>query len=63
MSDYFMTNGFKQDFTNLLKSLLLISKKLETLADEVRMLREVIPVDPTKEKTTESVTPPNKTLL
>ena len=53
MSDYFMTNGFKQDFTNLLKSILLISNRLEDLTNEVRALREKNAVDPNKEKTTE----------
>ena len=53
MSDYFMTNGFKQDFTNLLKSILLISNRLEDLTNEVRALREQNAVDPNKEKTTE----------
>ena len=50
MSDYFMTNGFKQDFNNLLKSILLISKRLEELTNEVRALREQNAVDPHKEK-------------
>lgn len=52
MSDYFMTNGFKQDFTNLLKSILLISKRLEELTAEVKLLRGAELVDPHKEKET-----------
>ena len=63
MSDYFMTNGWKQDFTNLLKSILLISKRLEELTNEVRSLREALPVDPNKEIPTESVTPPTNNVL
>lgn len=63
MSDYFMTNGWKQDFTNLLKSILLISKRLEELTNEVRSLREALPVDPNKETSTESVTPPTNNVL
>ena len=52
MSDYFTTNGFKQDFTNLLKSILLISKRLEDLTAEVRLLRGAELVDPHEEKKT-----------
>lgn len=61
MSDYFATNGFTRDFNNLLKSILLISKRLEELTDEVRALREQHAVDPNKENSTENivVTPPN----
>lgn len=63
MSEYFMTNGFKQDFNNLLKSLLLISKKLEALTDEVRSLRDSHSAGPNKETSTESVTPPTNNVL
>lgn len=46
---YFESNGWRQDYNNLLKSLLLISKKLEDLTNEVRVLRETSSVDPHKE--------------
>lgn len=52
MSEYFMTNGFQQDFTNLLKSILLISKRLEELTAEVKLLRGAELMDPHKEKET-----------
>lgn len=63
MSDYFMTNGFTRDFNNLLKSILLISKRLEELTDEVRALREQNAVDPNKEKSTEQFVTPPTTML
>ena len=59
---YFESNGFQKDFNNLLKSILLVSKKLEELTLEVRLIRESITVDPNKEKSTEFVTP-SKTML
>jgi hypothetical protein len=63
MSDYFMTNGFTRDFNNLLKSILLISKRLEELTEEVRALREQTAVDPNKEKSTEQFVTPPTTML
>jgi hypothetical protein len=59
---YFESNGFQKDFNNLLKSILLVSKRLEELTIEVRSIRESITVDPNKEKSTEFVTP-SKTML
>ena len=59
---YFESNGFQKDFNNLLKSILLVSKKIEELTIEVRSIRESITVDPNKEKSTEFATPP-KTML
>lgn len=50
---YFESVGFQKDFNNLLKSLLLISKKLEELTQEVRLLRQPSESVPEKEQTTE----------
>ena len=60
--NYFESNGFQKDFNNLLKSILLVSKRIEELTIEVRSIRESITVDPNKEKSTEFATPP-KTML
>lgn len=55
MSDYFRSNGFHQDFNTLLKSLLLISKKLEDITAELAGIKESL----NKENSTEQlVTPP-----
>ena len=59
---YFESNGFQKDFNNLLKSILLVSKRIEELTIEVRSIRESITVDPNKENSTEFVTLP-KTML
>ena len=59
---YFESNGFQKDFNNLLKSILLVSKRIEQLSIEVRLIRESITVDPNKEKSTEFVTPSNNVL-
>jgi hypothetical protein len=56
MTDYFNSRGFQTDFNNLLKSLLLISKKLETVATELSGIKESL----NKENSTDNqlVTPP-----
>lgn len=55
MSDYFGTNGFRNDFQMLLKSLLLISQKLEDVTAELSEIKESL----NKENSTEQlVTPP-----
>lgn len=55
MTDYFQTKGFQQDFNNLLKSLLLISKKLESVTAELAGIKESL----NKENNTDKlVTPP-----
>lgn len=59
---YFESTGFQKDFNNLLKSILLISKKIEELTYEISELKDVLTVDPDKEKPTEIVTP-SKTML
>lgn len=53
MTDYFNSKGFREDFTNLLKSLVLISKRLEDLTAEVSEIRYHLTVDHTTEKSTE----------
>lgn len=55
MSDYFNSKGFQQDFGTLIRSLLLISKKLEGVTAELASIKEVI----NGETSTELVTPPN----
>lgn len=50
---YFESNGWKQDFGNLLKAMVLISKKLEDLTAEIRALREDRQGDTDQEKTTD----------
>lgn len=46
---YFESNGWKQDYTNLLKALLLISKRMEDLTLEVSnisdALNKIVPVE------------------
>lgn len=55
MTDYFNSRGFQQDFSNLIKSLLLISRKLEGVTAELADIKQVL----NRENTTELVTPPN----
>lgn len=56
---YFESTGFQKDFNNLLKSILLISKKLEDVTHELQAIRESLS-DKTKESTTDQfVAPPN----
>lgn len=55
MTDYFNTKGFQQDFNTLIKSLLLISKKLEALNDTVQDLKQSM----NEEKNDKLVTPPH----
>jgi len=50
---YFESNGWRQDFNNLLKSILLISKKLEDVTAELAALRELFEANTNKEKTTD----------
>lgn len=40
MSEYFESQQFRQDFTNLLKSILLISKKLEEVSNQLATLND-----------------------
>jgi len=56
MTDYFNSRGFQTDFNNLLKSLLLISKKLEGVTTELSEIKKVL----NKESNTDNqlVTPP-----
>lgn len=56
MTDYFNSRGFQTDFNNLLKSLLLISKKLEDVTAELSGIKQVL----NKESNTDNqlVTPP-----
>lgn len=56
MTDYFNSRGFQTDFNNLLKSLLLISKKLEDVTAELSGIKESL----NKENNTDNqlVTPP-----
>jgi len=42
MTDYYRTSGFRQDKQQFLKALLLISKNLESLTEEVKSLKEQI---------------------
>lgn len=39
---YFESAGWKQDYSNLLKSLLLISKRLDEVTQELALIRESI---------------------
>lgn len=55
MTDYFNSVGFQKDFNNLVKSLLLISRKLEDVTAELAGIKQVL----NKENTTELVTPPH----
>jgi hypothetical protein len=50
---YFESNGWRQDYNNLLKSLLLISKKLEDVTAELKALRGASEANTNKEKTTD----------
>lgn len=60
MTDYFSTKGFREDFTNLLKSLLLISKRIEDLTAEISEVNDILRTNLNKENSTENVvTPPN----
>jgi len=63
MSDYFQSTGFQKDFTNLLKSILLISKRLEDLTGVMSDIRDSIQTDPNKEKSTEQFVTPPTTML
>lgn len=57
MSEYFQTNGFRQDFQMLLKALLLISQKLEDITAELSEIKQNL----NKENSAEQlVTPPNQ---
>ena len=60
---YFESNGFQKDFNNLLKSILLVSKRIEELTLEVRSVRESITVDPNKENSTEQFVTLPETML
>lgn len=60
MTDYFSSKGFREDFTNLLKSLVLISKRIEELTGEVSEVCDILRTNLNKENSTEHVvTPPN----
>lgn len=60
MTDYFSSKGFREDFTNLLKSLVLISKRIEDLTDEISEVNDILRTNLNKENSTENVvTPPN----
>ena len=61
--NYFESNGFQKDFNNLLKSILLVSKRIEELTIEVRSVRESITVDPNKENSTEQFVTLPETIL
>ena len=61
--NYFESNGFQKDFNNLLKSILLVSKRIEELTLEVRSVRESITVDPNKENSTEQFVTLPETML
>lgn len=39
MNDYFNSKQFRDDYTTMLKALLLISQKVESVATEIRQLR------------------------
>lgn len=39
MNDYFNSDQFREDYNNILKSILLLSKKMESVATEIRQLR------------------------
>jgi len=39
---YFESAGWKQDYSNLLKSILLISKRLDELTQELSLIREAV---------------------
>lgn len=56
MTDYFNSRGFQTDFNNLLKSLLLISRKLEDVTAELAGIKGSL----NKENNTDNqlVTPP-----
>lgn len=49
---YLDSVGFQKDFNNLLKALLLISKRLEEISLEISLVREALP-EPSKESTTD----------
>lgn len=53
MADYFKTQGYQQDFNTLIKSLLLISKKLEGVTAELSEIKQSL-----NKETTALVTPP-----
>lgn len=60
MTDYFNSKAFRDDFTNLLKSLVLISKRIEELTLQVSQISDSFQTNLNKENSTENiVTPPN----
>lgn len=57
MADYFNSQGYREDYGNLLKALLLISRKLEALTEELSGIKENLNKENNADKL---VTPPNK---
>ena len=57
MTDYFNSQGYREDYRNLLKALLLISRKLEALTEELSGIKENLNKENNADKL---VTPPNK---
>jgi hypothetical protein len=39
MNNYFASEQYREDYNNVLKALLLLSKKIESLSTEIRQLR------------------------
>ncbi len=49
---YIDSVDFQKDFNNLVKSLLLISKRLEEVTNEISLIKELLP-QPIEESTTD----------
>lgn len=39
MADYFKSLQYREDYTNMLKAILLLTKKMESISEELRLLR------------------------
>lgn len=39
MNDYFGSDQYREDYTNILKALLLMTKRIELISTEIRQLR------------------------
>ena len=50
--DYFKTKQYREDYTNILKALLLLSQKLENVTEELRLHRTQLLSDHTNNSKT-----------
>lgn len=53
--DYFKTKQYREDYTNILKALLLLTQKLENVTEELRLTRtQLLSANTNNKKTDES---------